>query len=160
MPIYLDPAPAAPGSLAALLPLRGVGGGAGVGRTARAFELSLAWASRELSESLYETLIGNYNPAYRFGLGGLYGGFVKLSTNSTNQRNTLRFHHFSYIPGETISGSIENGVGTLTIGGRRAAPGTLVATSPNDFVGRLGGVRVAVRISTAQLNTLITSAAR
>ena len=161
-PIYLNPAPAAPGSLAALLPLHGIGAGAGagIGRTARALELSLAWASRELSESLYETLIGNYNPAYRFGLGGLYGGFVKLSTNATNQRNTLRFHHFSYIPGETITGSIENGVGTLTIGGRRAAAGKLVATSPNDFLGELGGVRVAVRITTAQLNALIASAAR
>ena len=130
------------------------------GKTARGLELSLAWTSRELSESLYETLIGAYNPAYRFGLGGLYGGYAKLSTNLTNQRDTIHFHHFSYIPGETITGSIENGVGTLTIGGRRAAPGTVVAASPNDFVGSLGGVRVHVKISSARLRALTASARR
>jgi hypothetical protein len=144
-PIYLDPAPVAPGSLAALHPLHGIGGIAG--QTARGLELSLAWTSRELSASLYETLIGNYNPSYRFGLGGLYGGYAKLSTNLTNER-------------ETITGSVENGVGTLTIAGKRAAAGTLVATSPNDFVGRLGGVRVHFRISSARLSALIASAAR
>ena len=157
-PVYLDPAPAAPASLAALRPLQGIGGTAG--RTARGLELSLAWSSRELSESLYETLIGNYNPAYRYGLGGLYGGYAKLSTNLTNERNTLRFHNFSYIPGETITGTVENGVGTLRIGGTRAAAGTLVAASPNDFAGRLGGVRVHFRISSARLQALTASAAR
>ena len=157
-PIYLSPAPPAPGSLAALHPVRGTSGIAG--KTARGLELSLAWTSRELSESLYETLIGAYNPAYRFGLGGLYGGYAKLSTNLTNQRDTIHFHHFSYIPGETITGSIENGVGTLTIGGRRAARGTVVAASPNDFVGSLGGVRVHVKISSARLRALTASARR
>jgi pimeloyl-ACP methyl ester carboxylesterase len=157
-PIYLDPAPVSPGSVAALHPLHGIGGIAG--QTARGLELSLAWASRELSESLYETLIGNYNPSYRFGLGGLYGGYAKLSTNLSNQRDTIRFHHFSYVPGETITGSVENGVGTLTIAGKRAAAGTVVATSPNDFVGTLGGARVHFRISSARLSALIASAAR
>jgi pimeloyl-ACP methyl ester carboxylesterase len=157
-PIYLNPAPPAPGSLAVLHPVRGIGGIAG--RTARGLELSLAWTSRELSESLYETLIGAYNPAYRFGLGGLYGGYAKLSTNLKNERDTIHFHDFSYIPGETITGSIENGVGTLTIGGRRAAPGTVVAASANDFVGSLGGVRVQVKISSARLRALTASARR
>jgi pimeloyl-ACP methyl ester carboxylesterase len=157
-PSYLHPAPVPPRSLEALHPLLPISGIPG--QTARGLELSLAWTSRQLSESLYETLIGNYNPSYRFGLGGLYGGYAKLSTNLTNERDTIRFHGFSYVPGETITGSIENGVGTLTIGGTRAATGTLVATSPNDFVGELGGVRVHFRISGARLSALIASAAR
>jgi pimeloyl-ACP methyl ester carboxylesterase len=155
MPAYLKPAAAAPASLAVLNPLSGLQGSAG--RTARAFELTLAWTSRELSESLFETLIGSYNPAYGSGLGGLHGGFAKLATATTTLRSTIKFHHFSYIPGLTISGSISNGVGRLAIGGSRAAAGALVATKANDFSGKLGGVAVHFAISTAKLTALTAS---
>jgi hypothetical protein len=156
MPSYLQPAPAAPAGLAALNPLREVGGLAG--RTARAFELTLGWSSRELSESLFETLIGNYNPSYTDGLGGLYGGYARLHTSSTTQSTSVRFHNFSYVPGMTLTGTITNGVGRLRIGGARAAHGTLVATTENDFSGRLGAVAVHIVISAANLTALAASA--
>jgi pimeloyl-ACP methyl ester carboxylesterase len=155
MPAYLNPAPAAPASVAVLDPLGAPGT---AGRTLRALELSLAWSSRELSESLYEELIGSYNPAYRYGLGGLYGGYAKLDTSITNRSDTVHFHAFSYVPGMRISGALANGVGTLTITGAGAAQGTLVAKTYNDFTGRLGGVRVNVTITRAQLSALAASA--
>jgi len=158
MPTYLDPAPAAPPLLAGLRPLSGIAGIAG--RTARAFELTLAWTSRELSESLFEALIGSYNPSYSQGLGGLYGGYAKLSTNSTTLKNTVTFHHFEYVPGVTLSGSVVNGIGSLTVGGSRAASGTLHAVVANDFSGRLGGTRVHFAISNAKLKALSASAGR
>ena len=33
--------------------------------TAKAVELTLGWSARELSESLFETLIGSFNPSER-----------------------------------------------------------------------------------------------
>jgi pimeloyl-ACP methyl ester carboxylesterase len=158
MPAYLHPAPAAPASAQLLKPLGGSEGAPG--RTARALELTLAWSSRELSESLFETLIGSYNPSYGRGLGGLHGGYAKLSTNATTQTPTVRYHHFSYVPGVKITGSISNGVGRLTISGKNASAGTLVARTTNDFAGKLGGVAIHFRISTAQLTALTASAAR
>jgi pimeloyl-ACP methyl ester carboxylesterase len=158
MPPYLDPAPAAPASVHTLKPLGGNHGEPG--RTARALELTLGWSSRELSESLFETLIGSFNPSYSHGLGGLHGGYAKLTTNATTENPTVRFHHFSYIPGVKISGSISNGVGKLTITGPGAASGKLVAKTTNDFVGRLGGVAIHFRISSAKLTALTASAAR
>jgi pimeloyl-ACP methyl ester carboxylesterase len=157
-PSYLHPATLAPNSVAALKPLDGEPGAAG--RTARAFELTLGWSSRELSESLFETLIGSYNPSYASGLGGLHGGYAKLSTNTTTLKSSVRFHNFTYVPGVTLTGSLTNGVGRLQVGGKRAAAGTLVATSFNDFSGRLGGVAVHFKISRAKLTALTASAAR
>ncbi|MGA3362290.1 MAG: alpha/beta fold hydrolase [Solirubrobacteraceae bacterium] len=157
MPAYLDPAPPAPSSVGSLRSIAGSGGLPG--RTARAFELSLAWSSRELSESLFETLIGSYNPSYDSGLGGLHGGFAKVSTNPTTENPTVSFHDFSYVPGVRITGSISNGVGTLRVSGADAAGGTLVATTRNDFAGRLGGAKVHFEISGAKLTALTASAA-
>jgi pimeloyl-ACP methyl ester carboxylesterase len=154
---YLQPARVAPTSVARLRPL---GGGGAAGRTARAFELTLGWSSRELSESLFEELIGAYNPSYSSGLGGLHGGYAKQTTNPATENPTVRFHDFSYVPGVRISGSISNGVGRLTVTGKHAAAGTLVATTSNDFAGKLGGVEIHFRISNAKLSALTASAAR
>jgi len=153
---YLDPAPLAPASAAVLRPLGGSEGEPG--RTARALELTLAWSSRELSESLFETLLGNYNPAYSHGLGGLQGGYAKLTTNATTQNPTVRFHDFSYVPGVELTGSISNGVGRLTISGPGASAGTLVAKTSNDFAGKLAGTPIHFRISNAKLTALTASA--
>jgi pimeloyl-ACP methyl ester carboxylesterase len=157
MPIYLHPAPAAPASLAALKPLAGEGGNAG--RTVRAFELTLGWSSRQIAESLFETLIGGFSPAFSSGLGGLHGGYVKETTNSVTQRTTFTFHHFSYVPGVTVTGSLSGGIGRLTIGGKRAAHGTLVARTFDDFSGRLGSTAVHFTISAARQRALTASAA-
>jgi len=151
-PTYLRPAKAAPGSLRSVAPLPGIP--ASAGRTAHAIELTLGWSNREIDESYFETLIGEYNPAFNKGLGGLYGGFAKV-TNKQNGDSTTVFHGFSYVPGVAISGRLTQGVGTLRIGGATAAGGTLTATTSNDFVGTLGGAKVHFRISAAELVALI-----
>jgi pimeloyl-ACP methyl ester carboxylesterase len=158
VPAYLRPAPAAPASLRKLRPLGGTHGIAG--RTEKAFELTLGWSTRELSESLFETLIGSFNPSFNHGLGGLHGGYAKQTTSKTTLKVTISYHHFSYVPGVTITGSITNGVGTLTVGGPLAAAGRLVATKFNQFSGRLGGVAVHLRISRAHTLALTTSLGR
>jgi pimeloyl-ACP methyl ester carboxylesterase len=158
VPDYLKPAPAPPNSLGSLRPVHGTHGIPG--RTARAIELTLGWSGRELSESLFETLIGGFNPSYTKGLGGLHSGYAKLTTSKTSLKSTFTFHHFSYVAGVTISGSITNGVGTLTVGGGRAADGRIVATTFNRFIGKLGGVAVRFTISHAQALALTASAAR
>jgi len=152
LPGYLRPAQAEPTSLTRITPLRGSRGGAG--RTAHAVELTLGWTARELAESLFETLIGSYNPSYNHGLGGVDGGYAKVSTGSS-QRVTVRFHAFSYVAGVRISGSIVDGVGTLRISGARAAAGSLVAKRSNDFIGTLGGVYVHFHLrATASASSL------
>ncbi|HEY1775971.1 MAG TPA: alpha/beta hydrolase [Solirubrobacteraceae bacterium] len=155
LPAYLEPAPAAPGSLALVAPLNGLAGASG--RAARAFELTLGWSSRELSESLFETLIGSNNPAFSKGLGGLHGGYAKLTTFKTG-RSKITFHDFSYIPGLTLTGKLSSGIGELRFGGK--VSGSLDATTANHFAGKLGGVKVHFAISGATANALAASAAR
>jgi pimeloyl-ACP methyl ester carboxylesterase len=157
-PDYLDPAPAAPATLAIVKPLRGLP--ANAGRTARALELTLGWSAREISESLFETLIGTYNPAFSKGLGGLYGGYARLTTNKNSQSSTFHFHDFSYIAGLTVSGTLSNGVGALELRGTTAAEGTLVASRSNSFFGKLGGVEVHFSISAGQAAALTASVPR
>jgi pimeloyl-ACP methyl ester carboxylesterase len=156
--IYLDPAAAAPASLASVKPLRGLAGNAG--RTARAFELALAWSEREINESIFETLIGTYNPAFSKGLGGLYGGFAKLTTNKVSQASTFHFHDFSYIPGVTLSGSLSNGLGTIEIGGTSAATGTIFASRSGVFSGKLGGVELHFTLTASEAQAMIASVSR
>ena len=158
LPAYLRPAARAPSSLGVLLPFNGTHGVAG--RTVTAIALTLGWGSRELSESLFETLIGSYNPAFSHGLGGLHSGFAKLTTSKTTLKSTITFHKFSYVPGVTISGSISNGIGTLTIGGRQAAVGKVTATRFNHFSGKLGGVAIHFAISSSQITALTASLTR
>jgi pimeloyl-ACP methyl ester carboxylesterase len=152
LPAYLKPAQAPPSSLARVRVPRGTRGSAG--RTAAAIELTLQWTARELSESLFETLIGSYNPSFNHGLGGVYGGYAKQSTAKGTQAVTVAFHHFSYISGVIVSGSFVGGVGRLQIAGAKAAAGTIVATKPNDFSGSLGGVHVHFRVAGASTAAL------
>jgi pimeloyl-ACP methyl ester carboxylesterase len=141
LPSYLRPAPAQPASAAADRPPPDTHGRAG--HTAAAVELSLKWSSREFAESLFETLIGSFNPSFNKGLGGVYGGFARETTATKgSQKVTIRFHHFSYIAGVEITGTIASGVGTLHISGADAAAGTLTTTRANHFSGTLGGHHV------------------
>jgi hypothetical protein len=156
LPAYLQPAPAAPRSVSLVSPLASIAGTAG--RAARGFELTLGWSSRELSESLFETLIGTNNPAFSKGLGGLHGGFAKLTTSQKTLRSTIDYHDFSYIPGLTLTGKLAGGVGKLRLGGR--VSGTLVATTANDFSGKVGGVKVHFMISAAKAVALAASVPR
>jgi len=149
IPAYLKPAAAAPRSLSFLAPLGHLKGAAG--RAARGLELTLGWSAREISESLFETLLGTNNPAFTKGLGGLHGGFAKQTTSATSQAETVTYHDFSYIRGLTVSGKLSNGVGRLKISGSAAVAGTLVARRADDFAGKLGGVKVRVDIPASQL---------
>ena len=142
LPSYLLPAAAQPASVAADHPAPGTHGLSG--HTAAAVELSLKWSAREFAESLFETLIGSFNPSFNKGLGGIYGGFAKETTATKgSQKVTISFHHFSYIEGVELTGTIASGVGTLQISGPDAAAGTLTTTSANHFSGTLGGDHVA-----------------
>jgi pimeloyl-ACP methyl ester carboxylesterase len=156
-PAYLRPAGATPSSFARIHPVAGLHGSSG--RTAHAVELTLKWTARELAESLFETLIGSYNPSYNHGLGGLHGGFAKVATK-TSQAVKVSFHAFSYVSGVTISGTLTGGVGRLEIAGAKAAAGTLIATAPNDFRGTLGGVHVHFTFARASTAVLTASASR
>jgi pimeloyl-ACP methyl ester carboxylesterase len=159
LPAYLRPAQAPPSSLARVHAASGTHGSPG--RTAAAIALTLDWSARELSESLFETLIGSYNPSFNHGLGGVYGGYAKQSTaKSGSQAVTVSFHRFSYIAGVTVSGSFVGGVGTLHIAGAKAAAGTIVARKPNDFSGSLGGVHVHFRITGAATGALTAASRR
>jgi pimeloyl-ACP methyl ester carboxylesterase len=152
LPSYLQPAHAEPASLASVAPVAGLRGVAG--RTAHAVELTLDWTARELAESLFETLIGSYNPAYNRGLGGLDGGYAKVSTSKTTRQVTVSFHLFSYVGGVALSGAFVGGTGRLRISGSKAASGTLVAKRPNNFSGTLGGVHVHFTLSSANSSGL------
>jgi len=145
LPSYLRPAPAQPVSAAADSPPPGAHGPAG--HTAAAVELSLQWSAREFAESLFETLIGSYNPSFNKGLGGIYGGYVKETTARSSQKVTVRFHQFSYIPGVELTGTVASGIGTLHISGPDAVAGTLTTTRANHFSGTLGGHHVHFAIS-------------
>jgi hypothetical protein len=158
IPGYLEPAPAAPGSVSLVAPVRNIAGAAG--RAARAMELTLGWSSRELSESLFETLIGTVNPAFSKGLGGLNSGYAKLTTSKTSLRSTITFHDFSYIRGLTLTGALSSGVGRLTLGGSAGVSGTVVATKANDFFGKLDGVKVHFQISASQVVAFASSLTR
>jgi len=144
--------------LSLVTPLSGIAGAPG--RAARGVELTLGWSSRELSESLFETLIGNNNPAFSKGLGGLHGGFARLTTSKTKLRSTVTYHDFSYIPGLTLTGTLSNGLGRLTLGGSAGVAGTLVATRANQFSGKLGGVGVRFAIAGAGAVAFAASATR
>jgi len=120
----------------------------------RAFELTLGWSSRELSVSLFETLIGTYNPAFSKGLGGLESGYAKLSTNRKTLRSKISFHDFSYVPGLAVTGTLANGVGHLLLSGPHVVYGSLTAPRANQFTGRLDGVAVHFALTQAQLAAL------
>jgi pimeloyl-ACP methyl ester carboxylesterase len=152
LPAYLHPAHAAPASLGGVGPVAGSRGVAG--RTARAVELTLDWTGRQLAESLFETLIGSYNPDYNKGLGGLEGGYAKVTTSKATAKVTVSFHSFSYVGGVMVSGAFSDGTGRLAISGAKAASGTLVARKPYDFSGTLGGMHVHFTITNATSSAL------
>ena len=156
LPSYLQPAVAQPSSVHNDRPPPGTHGLAG--HTAAAVELSLQWSVREFAESLFETLIGSYNPSFNKGLGGVFGGYVKETTAQSSQNVTVSFHHFSYVAGVELSGHFASGIGTLHISGPGAAAGTLTSTRPNHFAGTLGGQHVQFTLTAS--GSSLTAASR
>jgi hypothetical protein len=156
LPRYLQPAGAAPSSLGSVAPIAGSHGLSG--RTADAVALTLNWAARELAESVFETSIGSYNPVYNKGLGGLGGGYAKVTTSKTTAKVTVVFHSFSYVGGVELSGAFTDGTGRLVVSGAKAAGGTLVAHKSDDLSGTLGGLHVHFTIANANSSALTATA--
>lgn len=126
-PRALDEVPVAPGN-------SGV-----AGRTLQATLLTYGDFSRQLVlavlENFAELLLGSGSVrtgGLRAGWGGLVHGKVQL-------------HGYSYVPGVTLTGKLTaNGTGTLRIGGRAAAHGTLHFGEHGTISGLLDGHRVHV----------------
>ncbi len=131
-------APLAPERLSDVPPAPGNHGRAG--RTLQAVALTLADFSRQFVLQLLEAAGGagglsGVNPS-SLDSGGLRAGWVQLA------KGALRFHGYSYVPGVTISGTLEAGRIALRVGGSAAARGTLHLGSHKGLVGELGGRRV------------------
>lgn len=107
------------------------------GRTLQATLLTLGDFDRQLLlavlENFSEVLFGS-GTVRTGGLRAGWGGFV---------RGRIELHGYSYVPGVTVSGKLgSSGAGTLRIGGRSAAHGTLHISSHGSLSGVLGGGRV------------------
>lgn len=133
--VPLTPVP--PRTLAAVGP-RGGSARATAERSVRAVRLSVRDAGLALS------LAGDASRAP-----GLRAGTV--SVRASGDLATLRLRNYGYVPGLRVEGRLDLGErwsGTLRVGGSAAARGTLTV---RDGVarGRLGGVRVALRLQPA-----------
>jgi pimeloyl-ACP methyl ester carboxylesterase len=154
IPATLEPTPVPPRSLSTLRPAPGTHGRAG--KTVRAV---LDTLSQSIEIGVDNYLNGSSVTAtVRFG--GLRAGWGSFSLSG------LHLHHYSYLPGITVSGEYATKSKTyaLRIGGAKAAHGDLIFnTKRKTLTGRLGGVtidttdkqlstqRYAIRASTAQI---------
>jgi hypothetical protein len=77
----------------------------------------------------------------KIAVGGLRGGWAQL------RDSTLYFHHYSFIPGVTLSGSIKLKGGDLDVGGFSAAHGQLRSGPHEALVGKLAGQNVRLSSS-------------
>lgn len=83
--------------------------------------------------------------------GGLYGGYVRLSSSA------VRLVRLSFIPGVTLSGELPVRAGRLQerplqVGGSAAAHGTILIGADGRVSGSLDGRRFDIRIATAELS--------
>ncbi len=149
-PASLRPPPIPPTRLASVSPEWGYSGTPG--RTLHAVGLTLANAGRQLGLQLLEVL----ESGRAFGLavlrsGGLRAGWLRYANG------TLALHGYSYIPGVTISGTINAEEAQITIGGSAAAYGSLHLGHHHTLVGNLEGE--SVRLGTGGLATSTASVA-
>jgi hypothetical protein len=137
----LIPTPLAPARLADVTPAHGYHGRAG--RTLEAVGLTIADFERQLTIQLLAASSGAGGESNLTSLssGGLRAGWAKLT------KGGLSFHGYSYVPGVTVSGTVQAEKVTLRIGGRAAAHGTLRLDRHKGLVGELGGERVSTGAS-------------
>jgi pimeloyl-ACP methyl ester carboxylesterase len=134
-----QPTPVAPRALSTIQPAKGYGGRRG--RTLEAALLTLRYANRK-----FELDAAEADPvAQTVRSGGLRGGWM------SNTAGTIAFHHYTYIPGITVSGTIATGEATLVIGGATASRGRLHLGPDQNISGVLGGRRV--RLGHAEIST-------
>ncbi len=145
--------PLAPARLRDLTPTRGVRGKPG--RTLRAVELTLADLTRESAVQALAALgSGDLEALLSLRVGGLRSGWAAIRGTS------LTLHHYSYIPGVTVSGRLTAGREVLRVGGSAAAHGTLRLAAHHRLVGALGGARVHVSAHTAAAADMVISDAQ
>lgn len=112
------------------------------GRTLHAVMLTLKDVQSESGVSLILRLGGrNLLGLVSQRFGGLRAGWAKLSGSTTT------VHGYSYVPGVTVSGTLERGHATLRVSGAAAAHGALRAGRDGRLSGTLGGRRVSARSS-------------
>jgi pimeloyl-ACP methyl ester carboxylesterase len=146
-PAQLRPQPLPPTRLALVAPAHGYGGLPG--RTLHAVTLTLVDAIHQLE--LHLALSGSLEDLSSLRTGGLRAGWAEIANDA------LSLHDYSYIPGVTISGSIEAGTENFQVSGPSAAHGSLHAAPHKALAGTLGGLHVT--LSASSLASAIATAA-
>ncbi len=146
----LIPTPLAPARLADVAPAHGSHGRAG--RTLDAVGLTIADFDRQLDIQLLAAS-SSANPT-SLSSGGLRAGWARLT------KNELSFHGYSYVPGVTVSGTVEAEKIALRISGGAAAHGTLHLGRHKALVGELGGERVTTGTSPTATAAIVGSDAQ
>jgi pimeloyl-ACP methyl ester carboxylesterase len=155
LPPLLRPPPLPPRTLAAVSPAGGDRGLAG--RTVHAVALTLQDFSHQLLLALLGSSAGEAgllsSPTLR--AGGLRAGWARFAGG------VLTLSGYSYVPGVTVSGSIDGeGRGLLHVGGAAAAHGTLRHDPSHELRGTLGGRHVAMRTAIEAAAGIVVTDAR
>jgi hypothetical protein len=148
-PSSLRPQKRPPLGLSGLSP---AGGRRGLtGRTAHAIELTISDLKSQLLLELEAS--GDESLFSPSGLrtGGLRSGWASLN------KEGLKLHDYSFVPGLTLSGAIKSEVADLRIGGPKAAHGVLRLGRRHALVGRLDGQSVDLP-ATSQASAAIVGA--
>jgi pimeloyl-ACP methyl ester carboxylesterase len=135
------PTPLAPRALSTVHSAKGYGGRPG--RTLEAVLLTLRYANRNFELDAAE--LGSVEQ--NISSGGLRGGWMSDTDGS------IAFHHYTYIPGVTVSGTIATGEATLAIGGAAASHGRLHLGPDQGISGTLGGLRVRLKHASISTDT-------
>lgn len=126
----LGATPVAPASLAAVRSAPGISGRSG--RTLCAVASTLADARVHVLDPIYEGRFPRVHvtrePALRSGA---------MTLRLLGRRIAVALHHFSYVPGVSVTGSLRGG--ELLVQGSAAAPGILRVSRTGAVSGRLGG---------------------
>jgi pimeloyl-ACP methyl ester carboxylesterase len=134
-PPIFRPTPLPPRSLSEVAPIPGSPGLPG--RTLHATLLTLG----DFSRQLFLALLENIGEAL-FGSGDISTGGLRAGWGAFKQ-GKLILHGYSYVPGVTVSGKLSSsGAGTLRIGGRAGADGTLRVSPHGSLSGVLAGRHV------------------
>jgi len=135
-PASLRPQPPPPARIALVSPAPGYGGLPG--RTLHAVALTYGDFVHQLLFEL--TLSGALESATAATLsfGGLRSGWARFAGGE------LSLHGYSYVPGVTISGTIDDERVQLQVGGQSAAHGSLRRGAEKALVGSLGGTHVVL----------------
>jgi pimeloyl-ACP methyl ester carboxylesterase len=134
-PPVFRPTPLPPRSLSEVAPIHGNPGLPG--STLHATLLTLG----DFSRQLFEALLENIGEAL-FGSGEISTGGLRAGWGAFKQ-GKLILHGYSYVPGVTVSGKLSSsGAGTLRIGGRAGADGTLQIGPHGSLSGVLAGRHV------------------